>query len=285
MSAETATVTHMPTAATPFGAPMNARDEFDLALRKAKAYSAASLVPEHYRDNVANCLIALNMAHRINADELMVMQNLHVVNGKPGWSGKFLIATFNTCGRFSSMRFEWRGTSGAKDWGCRAYATELATKEKVVGAWIDWKMVEAEGWVDKKGSKWKTMPEQMFMYRAGAFLVNAYAPEIAMGLPTAEELRDITPDGEEKDVTPPRSSDAIAQINARIAGESAPTELPAAEKAVAPLFTVAEVRAKITAAVTQEQVNEARDLFASFPDNVAAELRTEADARAAELAQ
>jgi hypothetical protein len=141
-------------------------------------------------------MIALNMAKRIGADPLMVMQNLYVVQGKPGWSGQFLIATFNQCGRFSAMRFEWKGENGKADWGCRAYATEKETGEVIRGAWVTWKMVEAEGWSKKSGSKWLTMPEQMFHYRAAAFLVRAYAPEIAMGLQTIEEINDVI------DVTP-----------------------------------------------------------------------------------
>jgi len=163
---------------------------FELEVRKARLFSEATLVPAQYQQNIPNCLIALNMARRMNADPLMVMQNLHIVKGKPGWSGQFLIATFNQCGRFSAMRFEWRGAEGMKEWGCRGYATELATGNNVVGSWVTWKMVEAEGWSKRDGSKWLTMAEQMFLYRAGAFLVRAYAPEIAMGLPTAEELVD-----------------------------------------------------------------------------------------------
>ena len=54
-------------------------------------------------------------------------------------------------------------------------------------------MVKAEGWDSKTGSKWKTMPEQMFKYRAAAFWQRAYAPEISMGLQTAEEAIDIAP--------------------------------------------------------------------------------------------
>ena len=37
-------------------------------------------------------LIAQNMARRMGADLLMVMQNLYVVHGRPGWSAQFLIA-------------------------------------------------------------------------------------------------------------------------------------------------------------------------------------------------
>ena len=43
----------------------------------------------------------------------------------------------------------------------------------------------------KSGSKWPTMPEQMLRYRAASFWVSAYAPEMAMGLRTEEEQRDI----------------------------------------------------------------------------------------------
>jgi hypothetical protein len=51
-------------------------------------------------------------------------------------------------------------------------------------------MAKAEGWVDKNGSKWKTMPEQMFRYRAASFLIRTTAPEIGMGLLTADEAED-----------------------------------------------------------------------------------------------
>jgi hypothetical protein len=166
---------------------------FELQLRKAKVFAASTLVPQQYRNNLPDCVIAMNMANRIGADVLQVMQNLYIVQGKPGWSAQFLIATFNQSGRFSAMRFEWQGHQGGKDWGCRAYATEKATGETIRGAWVTWKMAEAEGWTKKNGSKWLSMPEMMMTYRAAAFLVRTYAPEIAMGLQTTEEIIDVTP--------------------------------------------------------------------------------------------
>lgn len=164
---------------------------FELAGRAATALAASTLVPQQFQNHKANCLIALEMAQRIGASPLMVMQNLYIVHGRPSWSAKFLIATFNQCGRFSAIRFEWQGAKGSKDWGCRAWAIEKATQEKIQGAWITWEMVKAEGWESKTGSKWKTIPEQMFMYRAAAWLVNTHAPELSMGLNTQEELGDV----------------------------------------------------------------------------------------------
>ncbi len=63
---------------------------------------------------------------------------------------------------------------------------------------VDWAMVQAEGWLNKPGSKWKTMPELMFHYRAAAFFGRLYAPDILRGMHNAEEIIDIveskTPD-------------------------------------------------------------------------------------------
>ena len=163
---------------------------FELLQRVAKAFASSTLVPVHYQGNVANCMIALNLSERLRADALMVMQNLYIVHGSPGWSSKFLIASVNTCGRYESLRYEWRGEEGKPNYGCRAWTIERSTGEKLFGIWVDWKMVKAEGWDAKKGSKWLTMPDQMFVYRSAAFWQRAYAPEISMGLLTDDELRD-----------------------------------------------------------------------------------------------
>ncbi|MBM2884058.1 hypothetical protein JFK97_06610 [Chromobacterium phragmitis] len=163
---------------------------FELLQRVAKAFASSTLVPQAYQGNVANCMIALNLAERLRADALMVMQNLYIVHGNPGWSSKFLIASVNTCGRYESLRYEWKGDKGTDDYGCRAWTVEKSTGEKLFGVWIDWKMVKAEGWNKKNGSKWLTMEDQMFVYRSAAFWQRAYAPEISMGLPSSEELGD-----------------------------------------------------------------------------------------------
>lgn len=131
------------------------------------------------------------MAARMNADPLMVMQNLYIVHGKPGWSSQFLISTFNTSGKFSALRYEWVGEEGKDSWGCRAWAIEKATGQKLVGATVTIGLAKKEGWYNKNGSKWQTMPEQMLMYRAASWFIRAYAPELAMGMHTVEELGDI----------------------------------------------------------------------------------------------
>jgi hypothetical protein len=164
---------------------------FELAQRAAKLLASSTLVPKQYQGNLANCVIALNIAQRTGADPLMVMQNLYVVHGTPSWSAQFLIAAFNQSGKFSSLRYEWSGTEGKDDWSCRAWALEKSTNETLRGAWVSIALAKKEGWYAKQGSKWVTMPQQMLMYRAASWFVRAYAPELAMGLNTAEEIRDV----------------------------------------------------------------------------------------------
>jgi hypothetical protein len=251
------------------------RDAFELALRKAKVYAASTLVPKEYRDDVANCLIALNMARRINADELMVMQNLYMVNGKPGWSAQFLIATFNQCGRFSAMRFQEVGDiTDRANWGYRAYAVERATGEKITGPWVTWKMVEAEGWNKRGGSKWQTIPDLMFHYRAGAFLVRTHAPEIAMGLPTVEELRDVI------DVTPEADNGGGSKAEALARTLRAARDLEATPREE-PTMTYAQVADAIAKAESIDLLEVAEQLAQTLSDprhveelmNIAAERR------------
>ena len=169
---------------------------FELAQRAAKMLSSSTLVPKDYQGaaGLPNCIIALNMANRMGADPLMIMQNLVVVHGRPTWSSQFLIATFNSCGRFTAMRFEFFGEKGTDSYGCRATATEKSTGEKLTGTDVTIGIAKAEGWYGRNGSKWKTMEQQMLTYRAASWFVRTIAPELSMGLHTQDEIVDISGD-------------------------------------------------------------------------------------------
>ena len=171
-----------------------ATDEgWDLVARKAKSLAESSVIPRDYRDNASNVLVAMEMADRMEVSVLAVMQNLHVINGRPSWSAQFLIAAVNRSGRFSPLRFRFEGTEGEDSWGCRAVAVDLGDGEELIGTLVTIGMAKAEGWVTKSGSKWKTMPEQMLRYRAAAFWARTQCPELAVGLHTAEEAEDMGP--------------------------------------------------------------------------------------------
>ena len=177
---------------------------------------------------VSNCLIALNMANRMGYDPLMIMQNLYLVEGRPAWSSQFIIAAVNACGKFSPLRFDivnhgmidveysetyWENKTKqqrqvktqVENVSCVAWAIEKATGERIESAKIDMVMAVKEGWYQKNGSKWQTMPDQMLRYRAAAFFGRIYAPEILMGIYAADEIRDFV------DVTPEPAPQQAAQ--------------------------------------------------------------------------
>lgn len=166
---------------------------FELLQRQAKMFYGSSLVPQQFQgeQNFGNAIIALEMAQRMNASPLMVMQNLYIVYGNPGWSSKFLIATFNQCGRFEAIKYKETGKKGTDSQGIIAYTREKGSDEIIQGPEVTILIAKQEGWYDKKGSKWKTMPDQMLRYRAAAWLIRTTAPEISMGLQTTDEIIDV----------------------------------------------------------------------------------------------
>lgn len=256
---------------------------FELMQRAAKLLASSTLVPKEYQGNLPNCVIALNMAQRVGADPLQVMQNLYVVHGRPGWSSQFLIATFNQCGRFTAMKFEFFGEQGKDSWGCRAYATEKETGERIVSSDITLKLAKDEGWYAKNGSKWKTMPQQMLMYRAASFLVRAYAPELSMGLQTQEELRDV---GEVQLATVTHASRApqtLAEIEHELTGNA--TNSATGETTDNEQITAQDIHDALVNAMTRADLDEAADLIRVLPEDEQQPLLELWNARCAEVTE
>lgn len=226
---------------------------FELLQRKAAAFAESDLVPATYHGKHANCIVALEMASRVGASEMAVMQNLHIIQGRPSWSSQFVIGALNSCGKFSPIRFKFRDlgkksvdatvteyVNGQKnrksikveiaDRGCIAHAADKATGEVLEGPEVTMEMAVKEGWYTKTDSKWKTMPEVMLRYRAAKFFGNFYAPDILMGMSTADEAedmgaqvpRDITPDA--PPIIQPRQEEPTAPQTA--ASDNAPAPAP-----------------------------------------------------------
>jgi hypothetical protein len=218
------------------------KEQFETMQRVCKLFASSELVPDMYKTDLtvvngapknpehkamANCMIAIEMAQRIGASPLMIMQNMVIIYGRPSWSSKFLIATVNTCGRFNPLQYKitnlgrvgkvpytdyvWDGKKKApvtkeydgtniENLQCIAFTTAKGSTEVLESSPIDIKMAIQEGWYTKSGSKWVTMTRQMLMYRAASFWTSAYAPELSMGMKTDDELHDII-DVDYEDVT------------------------------------------------------------------------------------
>ena len=200
---------------------------FEEAQRIAKALASSTLIPQQFQGQAgyANCLVALNISRRMGMDPLMVMQNLHIIHGRPSWSSQFIIALINGCGRFEPLQYELAGKG--EEMACRCSAIQKSTGKTVTGPAVSMAMARAEGWSTKAGSKWKTMPELMLRYRAAAMFGRLYVPDLLVGIQSQEEVVDIQP----VSVTEAPAA-SVADLNAAItqpAPESAPDSAPEPE--------------------------------------------------------
>jgi hypothetical protein len=193
---------------------------FATALKMARAMSESTLVPKDYIGNIPNCLIVLEMSARIGCSPLMAAQNLDIIHGRPSWRSTFIIASINACGRFSPLRYKVTGEGMNR--ACIAWVTEKETGERLEGPEVSIAMAKAEGWYDRNGSKWKTLPDLMLRYRAAAFFGRLYAPELLLGMQTAEEVVDVV------DVTPRSDEPTRGVAGAKSLLADVPASAPAA---------------------------------------------------------
>ena len=160
-------------------------------LQTAKMLAQASAIPDAYRNKVGDCLIAIDLANRMGLSPVTIMQFSQVVKGNFSWKGQACKALIDGCGKFTGSHYVMSGKVGTMDRTCKLVATSKITGEVVEGPEVSMQMAKAEGWYDKSGSKWQTMPELMLKYRAAAFFARTECPESLMGFYTADEVRDI----------------------------------------------------------------------------------------------
>lgn len=182
-------LTEMPQVETTLSV-FSGEQNFKNALAMAQELSKSDIIPATYKGKPENCLIAIELSNRLKLSPFLVMQNMHVIQGRPSWSSSFIISCINGSGRFNGpLKFQ----IDEHRTKCRAVAVEKTTGEKLVGPLVTMEMAQAEGWLSKNGSKWKTMPELMLRYRAAAFFGRLYCPEIINGMLTDDEVNDIKP--------------------------------------------------------------------------------------------
>jgi hypothetical protein len=161
---------------------------FEQMQRVAKLFSSSGLVPKSFENNPAACFVGLQLATQLGINPFMLFQKIYNVGGKIGIEAQVAIAIANQRGIFEGPIehvFEGKGATRS----CTAVAV-IAKSKKTVTLKIDWETVEKEGWNKKNGSKWLTMPDQMFRYRSSLWLIRTYAPETLMGLSSIDELQD-----------------------------------------------------------------------------------------------
>lgn len=168
----------------------NNLEVFETTQRMARLLSASNIAPQNYRGNIADCVIAIDIANRMGLSPLVVMQNSQIVQGNFSWKGTACKAMIDGCGKYSKTRYVEVGEKGKDSWGFYLEAIDKSG-EIIKGIPVTMEMAKKEKWYDKSGSKWQTMPELMLKYRASAFFMRTECASLAMGFLTSEENEDI----------------------------------------------------------------------------------------------
>jgi hypothetical protein len=163
--------------------------KFQQLQRVANVFASSDLVPNHYKNNIANCFLALQLAMRLNMDPFAFMQNTYMLQGKIGIEGKLVIALINSRGNFNgNLNFEWSGVGDTRE--CKAFAKTKKGME--VSRSISYADAKKAGWTERNKGAWGSYPDQMLAYRAAAWFARLYCPEVLLGMQTKEELEDVS---------------------------------------------------------------------------------------------
>jgi hypothetical protein len=170
--------------------------------------SRSELVPDAYKGKPANVMLAMLAGQRLGYDPFTMMQESDVLHGRVTLRSRALANLVAAKGVRISYETQPTGKAPVQfqngtvmpDIRCRAIFT-YPDGAVFHGAWVSFAMAKAEGWIDRKGSKWTNLPEQMLRYRAVALADRASG---ASGSPmmTSEEVQDIP----FSEVTPPPSA-------------------------------------------------------------------------------
>lgn len=219
------------------------------ALREAGRFYAesGSVVPAMFRGSPGDCAVVVRLARRFKVDPLLLMQNCYIEDGRVGLYAKFIVGLLIASGKISGrVEYNIQRDPEGKIVSCQAVVTDAATQKRVEGTPITAEQVRQMGLDAPKDGQinyWLTMPEQMYKYRAGAWLVTLHYPEVILGLDVAEDLR----------VRKPADLDEQDQAFLESPAAAAPTEI----LRVMTGSEVAKVKAELTQVAEPEKVLDA----------------------------
>lgn len=158
--------------------------ELERAEYWAKKLASSDLVPKDFKNNPANCFIAIQWGKDLGLAPLQATQNIAVINGRPALWGDAvpaLVIASKQC-EYINMTFENQTAT------CKV--KRINQPEHI--STFSMQQAKTAG-LTEKGGPWKQYPERMLSNRARAFALRDVFPDVLKGLYTAEELIDSLP--------------------------------------------------------------------------------------------
>jgi hypothetical protein len=198
---------------------------FDEAMQLADRLATSTMVPKAFVGNPGNILIAMQWGAEVGLKPLQSIQNIAVINGKPGLygdAGKALLLD-------KGCQIEERDVQEVRETGI-ASCTITRKGRPPLTRTFSIEDAQTAGLWGKEGP-WRTYPYRQMAWRAFWFAARDGAADILRGMGGVEELRDLPP-VEEREiegsavVTPAQQSKT-----AKMAEQLRVVKLPEVEKA------------------------------------------------------
>ena len=157
---------------------------FDEAFRMATIFSASGLVPKAYLDKPEACFVAMQMGAELGIPPLQSLQNIAVINGKPGIYGDLGKALLLQAGCLideDDMDAIQKSGKGR----CRIIRPGRQPVERTFSV----ENAKTAGLWNKEGP-WKNYPFRQLAWRAFWFAARDAAADLLRGMKGAEELID-----------------------------------------------------------------------------------------------
>ena len=190
------------------GSVMSDSGLFDRMYQLAEVMSSSKMtVPKHLQGNAGDCMAIVMQASQWKMNPFAVAQKTHVVNGNLGYEAQLVAAVINSSGVVSErFSFDWKG-----DWDRYDGNSPDRNLEKsltvIVSATIKGEaeprqlMVSMSQATVRNSPLWKSDPKQQLAYLAQKKWARLYAPDVILGVYSADEfedapkMKDVSPDG------------------------------------------------------------------------------------------
>lgn len=154
------------------------------ALHFAEMVAKSSFCPASFRDKAGDVMIAMQWGDEIGLAPLQALQNIAVINGKPGIYGDAALALVQSSGMLIDIREEL--DTQTMTYTCSVKRKGRATE--TVRSFSKSNAQTAKLW--GKAGPWTQYPERMLQMRARTLALRDAFPDVLMGLGIAEELQD-----------------------------------------------------------------------------------------------
>ena len=161
--------------------PTNLTEAMDFA----KVIAQSPMVPDAYRGQPANVLVAVQWGYELGLAPMQALQNISVINGKPSIWGDSMLALVKAHPAFRGIK-EYMDGEVAVCIVKRALPNGEIEETKKTFSMAEAKHAKLTG----KAGAWQNYPNRMLQLRARGFALRDSFPDAIKGLITVEEARD-----------------------------------------------------------------------------------------------